>query len=150
MMAPPISPAARPAPPQPQPPQPQHLASTFVGLAMAAAAMAVAEIVIRILRMVCSRSSCCSLRSDRRIYSPRLDRTGHPFEGRVANSFAMFGAPSLPARAPPGRFLRGGPSAAVNTAIPGRYLAIAAWAAAILAFTASRLKLAPLCIGGNS
>src|SRR6266576_2568002 len=30
------------------------------------------------------------------------------------------------------------------------YLAIAAWAAAIFAFTASRLKLAPLCIGGNS
>src|SRR5207247_955698 len=31
-----------------------------------------------------------------------------------------------------------------------RYLAIAAWAAAIFAFTASRLKLAPFCIGGNS
>src|SRR6266700_5551777 len=30
------------------------------------------------------------------------------------------------------------------------YLAIDAWAAAIFAFTASRLKLAPLCIGGNS
>src|SRR4051794_32730792 len=30
------------------------------------------------------------------------------------------------------------------------YLAIAAWAAAIFAFTASRLKLAPFCIGGNS
>ncbi len=30
------------------------------------------------------------------------------------------------------------------------YLAIEAWAAAIFAFTASRLKLAPLCIGGNS
>src|SRR3954454_16649430 len=30
------------------------------------------------------------------------------------------------------------------------YLAIAAWAAAIFALTASRLKLAPFCIGGNS
>src|SRR3954467_14850721 len=30
------------------------------------------------------------------------------------------------------------------------YLAIAARAAAIFAFTASRLKLAPFCIGGNS
>src|SRR3954465_2720601 len=30
------------------------------------------------------------------------------------------------------------------------YFAIADWAAAILAFTASRLKLAPFCIGGNS
>src|ERR1700694_4129044 len=30
------------------------------------------------------------------------------------------------------------------------YLAMDAWAAAIFAFTASRLKLAPLCIGGNS
>jgi hypothetical protein len=30
------------------------------------------------------------------------------------------------------------------------YLAIEAWAAAIFAFTASRLKLAPFCIGGNS
>src|SRR5467141_1322807 len=30
------------------------------------------------------------------------------------------------------------------------YLAIAAWADAIFAFTASRLKLAPFCIGGNS
>src|SRR3954469_7980814 len=46
------------------------------------------------------------------------------------------------------------------TAIPGgiapsgkpmrRYFAIAPRAAAILAFTASRLKLAPFCIGGNS
>ena len=30
------------------------------------------------------------------------------------------------------------------------YLATEAWAAAIFAFTASRLKLAPFCIGGNS
>src|SRR6202011_6283053 len=30
------------------------------------------------------------------------------------------------------------------------YLATDAWAAAIFAFTASRLKLAPFCIGGNS
>src|ERR1700688_86031 len=30
------------------------------------------------------------------------------------------------------------------------YLAIDAWAAAIFTFTASRLKLAPFCIGGNS
>ena len=30
------------------------------------------------------------------------------------------------------------------------YLAIEAWAAAIFALTASRLKLAPFCIGGNS
>src|SRR5437879_19036 len=30
------------------------------------------------------------------------------------------------------------------------YLPTAAWAAAIFAFTASRLKLAPFCIGGNS
>src|SRR6185436_502700 len=34
--------------------------------------------------------------------------------------------------------------------LPWFYFATAAWAAAILAFTASRLKLAPFCIGGNS
>ena len=33
---------------------------------------------------------------------------------------------------------------------PTAYLAISARAAAILAFTESRLKLAPFCIGGNS
>src|ERR1700730_3271959 len=38
-----------------------------------------------------------------------------------------------------------------NLPMPGiAYLAIDAWAAAIFAFTASRLKLAPFCIGGNS
>ena len=39
---------------------------------------------------------------------------------------------------------------AINQSKLGGYLLIAALAASIFAFTASRLKLAPFCIGGNS
>src|SRR4051812_24883845 len=46
--------------------------------------------------------------------------------------------------------LKSAPGALAPGAGSGGYFAIAAWAAAIFAFTASRLKLAPFCIGGNS
>src|SRR5205814_3279758 len=39
---------------------------------------------------------------------------------------------------------------AIDQSKLGDYLPVAALAASIFAFTASRLKLAPLCIGGNS
>ena len=46
-------------------------------------------------------------------------------------------------------FLVGAPAINQSKTWPA-YLATDAWAAAIFAFTASRLKLAPFCIGGNS
>src|SRR5258707_14832587 len=56
-------------------------------------------------------------------------------------------SPSPVVRPPPG----GEPGApAINQSKLGGYLPTAARAASIFAFTASRLKLAPLCIGGNS
>src|SRR5258708_12860766 len=43
----------------------------------------------------------------------------------------------------------GRPGLGPHHGLPRTYLAMDAWAAAIFAFTASRLKLAPLCIRGN-
>jgi hypothetical protein len=48
-----------------------------------------------------------------------------------------------------GRLGYGSPAKKTNTPW-SNYLDIAALAASIFAFTASRLKLAPFCIGGNS
>src|SRR3954469_23649925 len=103
MMAPPISPAARP--PQPQPPQPQHLASAFVGFAMAATETAAAtEIVVRILRMVCSRS-CVLLPSERSPHpfseTSRSDLQSHRRPRRVFR----FWPPRYPPGPGPGGFL---------------------------------------------
>src|SRR5439155_12090967 len=72
-------------------------------------------------------------------------------ESRMRRSITgkrMIGFMLLPSRCRAGAQERGAP--AIDQSKLGYYLPTAARAASIFAFTASRLKLAPLCIGGNS